>query len=295
MNPATSASKRQRGCPISYNGSGTFQVNSAGQPVVTATVISSTVFNAYTADVATGLTNAICKDGQSACTARIPFANGINSTLTTDATSTITGSILTAGGIGCVKALWVGGLANIAGALTVQSTLTATTSITASNLTAGRVTFAGASGLLTDDADLTFATDTLTGTKIIASSQLGVGAANNILSGTYTPTLTNAANLDASTTNVCQYLRVGNVVTVSGLVDVDPTTNGSTTRLGISLPIASTIANVFECAGTASGIATASNCAAIRGDTTNHRAEMIWVAIQNSNQNMYFSFTYLVT
>lgn len=39
------------------------------------------------------------------------------------------------------------------------------TSVTLSSLTAGRVTFAGASGLLTDDADFTFATDTLTVTK----------------------------------------------------------------------------------------------------------------------------------
>lgn len=109
---------------MSFNGSGTFSINTAGQPVVTATTISSTAFNALTADLGTGLSTAICKDGQTTCTARIPFAAGINSTLTTDASSISTGSILTAGGIGCAKALWVGGLANIAGAVTLQSTLT---------------------------------------------------------------------------------------------------------------------------------------------------------------------------
>lgn len=108
---------------MSYNGAGTFNINSSGQPVVTATTISSTAFNALTADLATGLSTAICKDGQTATTARIPFIFGINSSLTTDATSISTGSILTAGGIGCTKALWVGGLANIAGAATLQSTL----------------------------------------------------------------------------------------------------------------------------------------------------------------------------
>lgn len=35
--------------------SGTFSINSTGQPVVTGTVISSTAFNALTADLATGL------------------------------------------------------------------------------------------------------------------------------------------------------------------------------------------------------------------------------------------------
>jgi len=111
---------------MSYSGAGAFVINSAGQPVVTGTVISSTVFNALTADLATGLSTAICKDGQTATSARIPFAQGISSTLATDATSTTTGSIITAGGISCVKALWVGGLVNITGAVTLLSTLNVT-------------------------------------------------------------------------------------------------------------------------------------------------------------------------
>ena len=56
---------------MSYNGSGTFQINSTGQPVVTGTVISSTAFNALTADLATGLSTAITKDGQTTPTANI--------------------------------------------------------------------------------------------------------------------------------------------------------------------------------------------------------------------------------
>jgi hypothetical protein len=49
--------------------------------------------------------------------------------------------------------------------LTVSGLTTATGGIVVSDLTAGRVTFAGASGRLVDDADLTFSTDTLTATK----------------------------------------------------------------------------------------------------------------------------------
>lgn len=56
---------------MSYNGSGTFNINSAGQPVVSGTVISSTAFNALTADLATGLTTALTKDGQTTPTANI--------------------------------------------------------------------------------------------------------------------------------------------------------------------------------------------------------------------------------
>ena len=109
---------------MSYNGSGTFQINTTGQPVVTGTVISSTAFNALTADLATGLSTAITKDGQTATTARIPFAAGISSTLVTDSTSVSTGSIITAGGAGIAKALYVGTTANVAGAATLGSTLT---------------------------------------------------------------------------------------------------------------------------------------------------------------------------
>lgn len=58
---------------MSFNGSGTFNINTAGQPVVTGTVISSSVFNALTADLATGLSTCITKDGQTTVTANIPM------------------------------------------------------------------------------------------------------------------------------------------------------------------------------------------------------------------------------
>jgi len=59
---------------MSYNGSGTFQINTTGQPVVAGTVISSTAFNSLTSDLATGLSTAITKDGQTTVTANIPLA-----------------------------------------------------------------------------------------------------------------------------------------------------------------------------------------------------------------------------
>ena len=103
---------------MSYNGTGTFNINTTGQPVVAGTIISAATFNALTADLATGLTTALTKDGQTTTTARILFAQGINSTLVTDASSVSTGSIFTAGGVGIAKKLYVGTDANIAGTLT---------------------------------------------------------------------------------------------------------------------------------------------------------------------------------
>ncbi len=57
---------------MSYNGSGTFSLP-AGNPVVTGTVISSTWANTTLAQIATGLSTAILKDGQQTVTADIPF------------------------------------------------------------------------------------------------------------------------------------------------------------------------------------------------------------------------------
>lgn len=58
---------------MSFNGSGTFIINSTGQPVVTGTVISSTAFNALTADLANGLSTTITKNGQTTPTANLPM------------------------------------------------------------------------------------------------------------------------------------------------------------------------------------------------------------------------------
>ena len=49
---------------MSLNGSGVFNVNSAGQPVVAGTLITAAAFNAYTADVAAALSTALYSDGQ---------------------------------------------------------------------------------------------------------------------------------------------------------------------------------------------------------------------------------------
>jgi hypothetical protein len=76
---------------MARNGSGIYNLPS-GQPVVSGTTISSTVFNALTSDLATALTNSIAVNGESTVTADIPFGNnkltGVKAaTLRTDATT----------------------------------------------------------------------------------------------------------------------------------------------------------------------------------------------------------------
>lgn len=49
---------------MSLNGSGVFNVNTAGQPVVSGTLITAAAFNAVMQDIATALSTALYKDGQ---------------------------------------------------------------------------------------------------------------------------------------------------------------------------------------------------------------------------------------
>ena len=59
---------------MAFNGSGLFNIDSTGQPVNANTLIESADFNALTADLATGLSNCITKDGQQTVTANLPMA-----------------------------------------------------------------------------------------------------------------------------------------------------------------------------------------------------------------------------
>jgi len=132
---------------MSYNGSGTFQINTSGQPVVAGTVISSTAFNALTADLATGLSTAITKDGQTTTTARIVFAQGINSSLATDTSSGSTGSIFTAGGIGAAKAVYVGTTLTVAGSSTFTGSIAVDSVTDSSSTTTGSIQTDGGLGV----------------------------------------------------------------------------------------------------------------------------------------------------
>jgi len=59
---------------MSFNGSGLFLINSTGQPVVADTLIEAATFNAFTADVGTGLSTCITKDGQTTIAANLPMS-----------------------------------------------------------------------------------------------------------------------------------------------------------------------------------------------------------------------------
>lgn len=187
------------------------------------------------------------------------------------------------------------------------ATATAATTATTTTGNAGTATALQTARLIngvsfngTANITVTASANTLSGTALPAvdgSALTGLTLAQiaGLASGTYTPTLTGVANVAASTAYPCQYLRVGATVTVSGKVDIDPTSAATLTQLGVSLPIASNFGNDYECGGAASAPVLAGATAAILADAANNRAEVQFTTGADvANRSWWLSFTYQV-
>lgn len=120
--------------------------------------------------------------------------------------------------------------------------------------------------------------------------------AGRVTGNTYTPTLTNAGNVTASTARVCQYMRAGPVVTVSGQLDVQPTSGVTGTTIYISLPIASAMTTAYSLSGVGALENGSSSKIPVRieAEPTNDVATCRFVPSSTSNNTMSFTFTYLV-
>lgn len=121
-----------------------------------------------------------------------------------------------------------------------------------------------------------------------------VASDGNVFSGTYIPTLTNVTNLDTTTAFECNYIRVGNVITVSGVFNANPTATGDTEFL-MSLPINS----AFSAKTQLGGVAQSHNfdndgTVSIIADITNDKAQFCWVTGRTTITGYSFTFTYRV-
>jgi hypothetical protein len=115
----------------------------------------------------------------------------------------------------------------------------------------------------------------------------------NIFSGTYTPTGYTGTNTTVVTPLTCQYMRVGNVVTVSGRAQVTVTSSSTASEFSLSLPIASDLITLSNCSGTFTSGTNATNGCVI-GDPTNDRAFFQMFATNAGSQPFTFSFTYQI-
>lgn len=125
-----------------------------------------------------------------------------------------------------------------------------------------------------------------------AGDVITVASAGTTASGTYTPTWTGLANVDSVTAFSCQYMRVGDTVTVSGWVTINATVDNTATSLSFSLPINSDTSVVNRLNGT--GVQQGGGAAAaLYGYGTNF-GEFAVSPLVDTSVNYSFHFTYRI-
>lgn len=186
---------------------------------------------------------------------------------------------------------------------------------TATSFTAGSIVFAGASGVYSQDNSNLFWDDsnnrfgvgnaapacTLDVTGGIQTSRTAVSSPattdGNIFSGTYTPSqVSTNTNVDSVTFAACQYMRVGNVVTVSGQITIDATTASADTIVRMSLPIPSAFGASAQLGGVGSSFTSpyATNNLTFIADTVNSCVQIRLRPSVNTALIYNFSFTYRI-
>ena len=130
-------------------------------------------------------------------------------------------------------------------------------------------------------------------TATTAGIDVPVSALGTCYSATYTPTVTGITNVDSTVARLCNYVRIGNYVLVTGQCDIDPTATGAT-AFDVSLPVASNIGTVYQLGGSGSTDNTASQGVFFQGNTTDDRAAAGWLASSLALQTVTFTFGYVV-
>lgn len=138
----------------------------------------------------------------------------------------------------------------------------------------------------------------LYGTALHNNGGTGGSTQQYIASGTYTPTQPGASGNVASTTpGKAQWLRIGNVVTVTGSVAVDPTAANTATFFQLSLPITSDLTATTDLAGTAAfvDVSDVPVVARILADTAGNAAQFSTRSSADTASNTwYYTYSYEV-
>jgi hypothetical protein len=142
------------------------------------------------------------------------------------------------------------------------------------------------------------ATQIVTGGSLnkVRDSVVSLISASATESGTYTPTLTAVSNVSSTLATVCQYMKVGSVVTISGKVRVTGTTAGTTATISITLPFAqNNFGNSYEAGG--SGGFISSNTyygATLSSNSSAQTIALSYIPTSFGNDEIYFTVTYQI-
>lgn len=134
----------------------------------------------------------------------------------------------------------------------------------------------------------------LYGTALHNNAGAVTGTTNQyIASGTYTPSATGLNNLDSVTPAASQWMRVGNVVTVSGKAAVDATSAG-TPFFNLSLPITSSFSATTNAAGAGVTADIAHGAVQINANAGASTVQFLWSTTVTTANEIFFTFTYVI-
>lgn len=119
--------------------------------------------------------------------------------------------------------------------------------------------------------------------------------AMNVTDGTWTPTLTNAGNVSATTARVCYYMRIGTRVMCWGTFAITPTVISTSTTVRMTLPISSTFTTIYQAGGSGIGAGTVNDQYTVNSSTSN--PEVFFTTASSTNitsEEISFNFGYTI-
>lgn len=182
-------------------------------------------------------------------------------------------------GIEGVRSEWWNAIRRIAGKNPDQRTLVALDQTGAENWTD------------TNEVHVTDTSIEMLGKFMRRAEQTGGTDTTIATSGAYIPAMVGVANAGTITPSEAMWHRVGNVISVSGIVTILPVANGTVTEVGIPLPIPSEVFTHFV-VGQAAARNFADHSAQIQGDPANGRATMQFTSRGVTAGNWAYSFSY---
>ena len=109
---------------------------------------------------------------------------------------------------------------------------------------------------------------------------------------TYLPIAVGVTNITDVMAQTAQWFRVRNLVTVSGLLSVNPAASGADTEVAIPLPIPSNLTVISNLAGTGAALDTTNEAWGAYADTVNKRAILSAFVTNGADHLVSYSFTY---
>ena len=244
---------------MARNGSGTYSLP-AGQPVVTGTSISSTVFNTLTSDLASALTTSVSSDGQTPITGGLKALDGTAGACSyTFTASAGTGlyspatnqAAIAAGGVQVIKfssgATTITGTASVTGQITstlatgtAPFVVTSTTQVANLNVatagTAGAVAVGGITGLGTGVATALAVNVGTAGSPVVNGGALGSpSSAGTLPAHTLGGAITgNSQNISGLGTVGCGAITSTGVLSATGITTT--ATGINSTAIGATTP-----------------------------------------------------------